>query len=93
MQIDFTGRNIELTDALKNTATEKLQKLTKRSEKMTRLHVTFHVDKLDQIAEANLHVNGTELHAKGVATDMYSAIDQLLDHLTTQLTKLKDKIK
>jgi putative sigma-54 modulation protein len=50
------------------------------------------VEKLNQIAEATLHVNGGELFANSEHTDMYAAIDTLLDKLDRQIIKHKDKL-
>ena len=91
MEIHLTGRNIELTPALKAFATEKLQKLERRGDGIAHVYVTFHVEKLKHTAEATLHVLGTDLHAEGTAEDMYSALDQLTDRMVQQITRLKEK--
>ena len=46
---------------------------------------------LNQIAEANIHVAGSDIHAKAVAEDLYSAIDGLIDKLDRQLSKQRGK--
>jgi putative sigma-54 modulation protein len=51
------------------------------------------VEKVQQIAEATVHVNGGELHATSEKEDMYAAIDCLIDKLARQLNKHKDKLK
>ncbi len=51
------------------------------------------VEKVTQIADANLHVNGGEIHASAEGQDMYVAVDGLIDKLARQLTKHKDKLK
>ncbi|MGR2677142.1 ribosome hibernation-promoting factor, HPF/YfiA family, partial [Klebsiella pneumoniae] len=50
-------------------------------------------NKVTQIADANLHVNGGEIHASAEGQDMYAAVDGLIDKLARQLTKHKDKLK
>jgi putative sigma-54 modulation protein len=91
MQLHFTGRNVEVTPALKTFTTEKLERLKKRAANITNINVTFHIENVTHIAEANLHVDGIELHASANGSDMYSAIDMLVDKLLTQLTKHKEK--
>jgi putative sigma-54 modulation protein len=91
MEIHFTGRNVEVTDALKTFTTEKMAKLTQRGNVET-LHITFEVKKTTQIAEATLHLNRTDIHASAAADDMYAAIDLLVDKLIEQLTKHKEKV-
>ncbi|MDR3477594.1 MAG: ribosome-associated translation inhibitor RaiA [Gammaproteobacteria bacterium] len=89
MQISFTGRNIEVTPALKSFTEEKMDRLQNRH--VSKMHVTFHVENLTHIAEATAHVNGTELHASAKSEDMYSAIDLLADKLLGQINKHKEK--
>ncbi len=91
MRISYTGRNLEVTPALKTVTAEKMQRLERRFNGLGDIHVTFHVEHLSQIAEANIHVNGLDLHAKATAQDMYAAIDELVDKLLGQITKHKEK--
>ena len=55
------------------------------------MSVVLHVENLTHIAEATLVIDGTELHATAKSNDMYSAIDELVDKLITQITKHKEK--
>ncbi len=91
MQLHFTGRNIDVTPALKTYAQEKLQRLQHRAENISSINIIFHVEKLEHIAEATLHIDGTDIHAKAESKDMYSAIDLLTDKLLAQITKIKEK--
>jgi putative sigma-54 modulation protein len=91
MQLHFTGRNIEVTPALKTFTQEKMQRVERRYDTISKINVVFHVEHLDHIAEANVNVDGTELHATAKAEDMYSAIDILVDKLIGQITKHKEK--
>lgn len=91
MQINFTGRNIDLTADLKNFTTEKMQRIQHRDNHITKVDVIFHKEKLDHIAEARLHLNGTEIHATAEGEDIKSAVDILVDKLVTQITKQKEK--
>lgn len=92
MQLNFVGRNIEITPALKTFTTEKFQLLEKRDNQITQINVVFHVENITQTAEATLHVHGTEIHATAKDEDMYKAIEMLVDKLSTQITKVKDKL-
>ena len=92
MQLHFTGRNIDLTPALKTFAAEKFERVQRRDASITHVNVTFHVENVTHIAEANLHLDGAEIHASAKAEDMYSAIDELVDKLVSQITKHKEKM-
>lgn len=90
MQIHFTGRNIEVTPALKTFTEEKLDRLSHRNA-ISKINVSFHIENVTQIAEATIHLNGTDIHASAKADDMYAAIDMLVDKLSGQITKHKEK--
>ena len=92
MQLHFAGRNIDITPALKTFATEKLLPLEKRFNHITNVFVTFHLENITHIAEATVHMNGTEIHATAKDEDMYKAIDALVEKLLGQITKHKEKI-
>lgn len=91
MELHFTGHNITITPALKDFTTEKFEKVKHRHSQIAKVNITFQVDNVTHIAEANLHLNGVEIHATAEAKDMYSAIDTLIDKLLAQITKYKEK--
>lgn len=92
MQLHFVGKNIEVTQALKDFTTEKFDHLEKRFSHITKINVTFSVEHIAQIAEATIVFTGHEIHASAQADDMYVAIDALIDKLAGQITKHKEKI-
>lgn len=92
MQITFTGRNIEITPALKQHTEEKLQRLQHRHESLGQIHVTLHIENVTHTAEATTRLYGIELHASAEADDMYEAIDLLVDKLEKLINKQKEKI-
>jgi len=93
MQLNITGQHVEITGALRDFVNNKFAKLEQYSDRITQVHIVLKVERVQQIAEATLHVSGGELHATSEADDMYAAIDGLIDKLARQLTKHKDKLK
>jgi putative sigma-54 modulation protein len=91
MQLNFTGRNIDVSPALKTFTKEKLERLQHRHENIQSIHLFFHVENVNHIAEATAHCDGAEIHAKAESEDMYSAVDKLVEKLTAQIMKHKDK--
>jgi putative sigma-54 modulation protein len=91
MQLNITGHQIDLTDSLQLYVREKFQKLERHSDQITLVHVVLNIEKLSHLAEATAHVPGAELFANAGASDMYPAIDQLVDKLDRQLLKHKEK--
>ncbi|AJJ12182.1 ribosome-associated inhibitor A [Yersinia rohdei] len=93
MQLNITGHHVEITEALREFVTAKFAKLEQYFDRINQVYVVLSVEKVKQIAEATVHVNGGELHASSEQEDMYAAIDILVDKLARQLNKHKDKLK
>ena len=92
MQINLSGHHIEITDPLRDFVNSKFAKLERHFEQINNVQVTLTVEKLNQIAEAKLNVNGGEIFANSEHDDMYAAIDLLMDKLDRQLIKQKKKL-
>lgn len=90
--MQFTGHNIEVSDALKKYMNDKLTDLDKRFNHITNVNIVFKVENITQIVEVNLHYNGKEVHVKADSEDMYKSMDMLIDKLFTMLTKYKEKL-
>ena len=93
MQINLTGHHVEITGALRDYVISKFERLERHFDHISNVHVILNVEKLAQIAEATLHVNGGELFANAEHEDMYAAIDALVDKLDRQMKKHKEKLK
>lgn len=92
MQIILTGHHVEITDALRQYVSSKMERLERHFDNVTDLHVVLSVEKLRQKAEATLHLSGNNLHADAIDEDMYAAIDALADKLDRQVKKHKEKV-
>ncbi len=91
MNVSHTGLGIDVTDAIKNFADEKLTKLERHSDHITQVKITYDIQHLDQVAEATIHVKGEVLHARASAKDLYTAIAEVVSKLDRQLIKHKTK--
>ncbi|WP_404342438.1 ribosome hibernation promoting factor [Pseudoalteromonas mariniglutinosa] len=91
MQLNLTGRHVEITDSLRDYVNTKFAKLERHFDHINNVHVILDVEKLNQKAEATLHVSGGELFASTAHQDMYAAIDSLIDKLDRQVIKHKEK--
>jgi putative sigma-54 modulation protein len=92
MQLTITGHHIDVTPALKNKVESKLAKLEKHFDHLTDIHCVLTVEKLEHKAEATVNVSGSTLHADAIESDMYAAIDSLVDKLSRQVIKYKEKL-
>ena len=93
MQLSISGHHVDVTDALKSYVEEKLQKLERHYDHITNAHVILTVEKIQQRAEATLHISGAEVFADANCDDMYAAIDKLTDKLDRQILKHKEKLQ
>ncbi len=92
MQINLSGHHVEVTDALRDYVTSKFSRLERHFEHINNVQVILTVEKLKQIAEAKLNVNGGEIFANAEDDSMYAAIDALMDKLDRQIIKYKEKL-
>jgi putative sigma-54 modulation protein len=93
MQINISGHHLEITDSIKDYVNSKLERLSHHHDRITNTHVILSVDKLEQKAEATMHVSGKDLFADATDADLYAAIDSLADKLDRQLIKHKEKMR
>ena len=63
MQLNITGHNVEITPAMREFVTAKFSKLEQFFDRINQVYIVLKVEKVTQIADANLHVNGGEIHA------------------------------
>jgi len=92
MQINLTGHHVDITDSLHEYVHLKFEKLERHFEHINNVHVVLNVEKLQQIAEATLHLTGGEVFATSSHEDMYAAIDAMIHKLDRQIIKHKEKI-
>ena len=94
MQVNLSGHHVEVTDSMRAYVEEKLARLERHFDHLTNVQVILSVEKLEQKAEATLHLaGGGDVHAMAIDEDMYAAIDALIDKLDRQVLKHKEKLK
>ncbi len=91
MNLSISGHHLEVTPALREYVTGKLERIRRHFDQVIDVNVFLSVDKLQQKAEIALHVRGKDLFAEAVDADLYAAIDALVDKLDRQVLKYKDK--
>jgi putative sigma-54 modulation protein len=92
MNLNITGHHVEVTPAIRDYVTSKLDKVIRHFDQVTSAHVILSVEKLQQKAEITLHVKGKDIHADCVDADLYASIDLLADKLDRQVVKHKEKV-
>ena len=98
MDVSVSSRNIELTDALRSAAEEKIGRLSRFLEGMDRAEVHFLEEKNPRIAdkkdvcEVTMAGHGHHVRVKVAAADPFAAVDLAVNKLEHQLHKLKTKL-
>lgn len=91
MNLNLTGRHLEITPAIREHVISKLDKVKRHFDNVIDINVILSVDKLVQKAEATVHVSGKNIHAETEDSNLYVAIDALIDSLDRQVLKHKEK--
>jgi putative sigma-54 modulation protein len=93
LRILITGRHVGVTEAMKEYAREKVSKLEKIHDRLTRLEVTMDVDhdahRVEIVADAP---RGVRLVGKAEGPDMYAAVDLAEEKLSSQLRRVKQRL-
>ena len=92
MRYTVTGKNIEVTEALKDAAVSKIMKLEKFFTPETSANITMSVEKLIHKIEVTIPLKGSVIRAEEHEDSMYAAIDLVVDKLERQLIKHRQKI-
>ncbi|EEC58808.1 ribosomal subunit interface protein [[Bacteroides] pectinophilus ATCC 43243] len=92
MRFVIVGRNIEVTDGLKEAVEEKLGKLDRFFAPDTEVKVTLSVEKERQKIEVTIPVKGSIIRSEQVSNDMYVSIDLVEEVIERQLKKYKNKL-
>ncbi|HZE29386.1 MAG TPA: ribosome-associated translation inhibitor RaiA [Gaiellaceae bacterium] len=95
MQFHVKGRNLEVSDAIRSYAEEKLGKL-ERQLTDPRVELELMLEKNpsiaeNQVAEATIWTAGPVLRAREASSDMRASIDQLVAKLERQVTRYRTR--
>jgi putative sigma-54 modulation protein len=92
MDINITGRNIDLDPALKSYIHKRLDKIEKLYSRIYKCEVILDVEKLRHNAEVILYLKRTRIISKETSPDIYSSIDNAADSIKKQLRRLRGKV-
>lgn len=96
MHVTVTGRNIDLTPALKDYLVDKLQRAQKHFDSDLDCKALLSVAKnpsiaRSQTAEVTISVNGQVIRGEESTENMYASIDLVADKIERQLRKYKTR--
>lgn len=92
MKVTVIGKNIELTQALKDIVQKKISKLEKYFDVEVEAKATLSVQRNRQIIEVTIPFNGAILRGEESTENMYKSIDLVEDKLERQIIKQKTRL-
>ena len=93
MNLHISGHHLEITPAIHDYVTGKLERVTRHFDNVIDVSVIFSVDKLKQKAEVTVHLSGKDIYVESIEEDLYAAIDIMVDKLDRQIQKYKQKLQ
>lgn len=93
MKVIISGKNIEVSDYLRNVVDKKAHKLERYFKPDTEMQVTLSIEKSRHIAEVTIVCDGIVLRGEEATGDMYSSIDVVLKKLERQMRKHRTKLE
>ena len=92
MKINITGKNLQISEALKERIEKKLGKMDKFFHTDAVANVVMHVTKNNHIMEVSIHFNNLVIRSEVASDDMYNALDRNVDNLERQIRKNKTRL-
>ena len=93
MKLTVTGRNIEITDGIRNHLNDKMDKTIADLDEAADVHLALSVEKHRHFAEVTVKTKGFTLHSQDETEDLYTSIDKALEKMEKQIRKNKEKAK
>jgi putative sigma-54 modulation protein len=96
MRIDVKGRNLPVTDDVRELVARRFDKVSKQVSDLAILEVELCEERNpanpdSQVAEATLHLKGVTLRAKNASRDIRHSINLVADELARQVKRHRDK--
>jgi putative sigma-54 modulation protein len=93
IRVNLSFRNTEPTEPISKYAEEKIKNCVQKfAHHDTEVKVILMVEKNRHIAEATFNCDGSHFAGKEECDNLYASIDELVDSLSQQLRKHKEKM-
>ncbi len=93
MEVQITGRHLEVTETIRSYIEKKIKKLERFSHRIISVHVILQIQRFSQIIEIQVRGKGLDLIVKENAESMYGAFDQALDRVVLAVERHEEKKK
>ena len=86
MQLEISGRHMEVSAAMRERLDKKMRHIAKRMEKPpSRVHAVLAVEKERRLCEIQMHAGRDDFFVRSESDDLYAAIDAAADKLWRQI--------
>jgi len=94
VEINITGRHMEITDAIRTYVTDRLSRFEEDFPRVENVHVILNVEKYRHMAEVVVQGgNHLRVESEETSDDMYVSIDGAVDKAEKQLRRARDKVQ
>ena len=94
MQVEVTGRHIDVTPAIKEYVLDRCEHDLHEFPRIESVHVILDVEKYRQFAEVVITgSNHIRVDAKDESDDLYASINRAFERAAKQMRKLRDKVQ
>lgn len=90
--ITVTGRNVQVTDSMKDYAIEKVSKIERLVDRIIDVNITMDIQKIEHRVDMSMKLNNIKINSQAISNDMYVSIDMAAHKLETQLLKYKARL-
>ncbi len=96
MQVIIQGRNVEVTDRLREYVESKVEKLDRYLPTITEARMELSTEQTRsaedrQVAQLTLHIRGVLLRSEERSSDMFTSVDNVMDKIKRQIDRYKSK--
>jgi putative sigma-54 modulation protein len=96
MRIEVKGRNLPVTDELREQVERRFDRVAKQVSPLAVLEIELCTERNpanpdSQVAEATLHLKGVTLRAKDASADLRRSINLVADEIARQVKRHRDK--
>jgi putative sigma-54 modulation protein len=96
VRIEVKGRNLQVTDELREVVARRFEKVDKQVSELATLEVELSEERNPanpehMVAEATLHLKGVTLRAKNASRDSKHSINLVAEELARQVKRHRDK--
>lgn len=91
MNLNITGHHLDVTPAIREYILTKMSRVLRHFDHVIDAQVILSLEPLKHRAELTLHVRGKDIHCQAAESNLYAAIDLLIDKVDRKVIQYKDR--